>query len=590
MKKAFSSPLIRLLSHNKTHRPRIILAAICSILNKLFDVMPEILIGMAIDVVVNKEKSFLAGFGVLEPLHQVLTLGGLTLFIWGFESLFEFFHLVLWRNLAQTIQHEMRIDAYEHVQNLDISYFEDKSTGNLVSILNDDVNQLERFLNGGANALIQVFTTVVAVGGVFFFISPTLAGVSFVPIPLIIFGAFFFQKRAQPLYKEVREKVGLLSARLANNISGIATIKSFTAEDRELKRFAQESLSYLQSNRKAINVSSAFIPVIRMAILMGFLGTFLLGGWMVIEGKLAVGSYGVLVFLTQRLLWPLTELAETVDLYERAMASTRRILDLIKTPLKIKSTGLRTREKPQGAVTFEDVSFSYPKRPNILKDINLTIKKGDTVAFVGQTGSGKSTLIKLLLRFYKHEKGKILLDQFAIQDYSLQNLRESIGLVSQDVFLFHGSVRDNIAFGNPAASQEEIINAAKTAEADQFITELPEGYETLVGERGQKLSGGQKQRISIARAILKDPPIMILDEATSAVDNETEAAIQRSLRKIEIGRTTIIIAHRLSTIVHADQIYVLDKGKIVDHGTSEELLKRDGIYAKLWHVQIGEPT
>ncbi len=581
--------LLRLLRYARGFRRRIVLATTCSIMNKLFDVMPEILIGIAIDVVVRQQDSFIADLGVVDPKWQLALLGGLTLVIWVMESLFEYLYLVLWRNLAQDLQHSMRLDAYEHVQKLDLAYFEDRSTGNLVTVLNDDVNQLERFLDGGANSLIQVGTTVVAVGAVFFLISPLIALLAFTPIPLIVIGAFYFQRRAQPLYANVRERVGQLGARLSANLSGITTIKSFATEDFEAERIRQDSSAYLNANRKAIAISSAFIPVIRMAILAGFIATFMLGGWMTLNGNLNVGAYGVLVFLTQRLLWPLTGLAETVDLYERAMASSRRILDLIETPVSIRDIHDAPRlGEVAGRIDFQQVNFSYGDGERVLHDINLGIKAGSTVAFVGQTGSGKSTLIKLLLRFYKPDSGSILIDGQPIDAVSLDSLRRTIGLVSQDVFLFQGTIRENIAYGSPGATLAEVRAVAESAEAAEFIERLPHGYDTVVGERGQKLSGGQRQRLSIARALLKKPPILILDEATSAVDNDTEAAIQRSLQRISHSCTTLVIAHRLSTIVHADCIYVIDKGRIVEGGTHQELSARDGIYAALWSVQTGQ--
>jgi ATP-binding cassette subfamily B protein len=581
--------LARLLRYASGYRRRITLAALYSALNKLFDVMPEILIGIAIDVVVRQQDSFVAGLGISDPKWQMLLLAGLTLLIWMGESLFEYLHLVMWRNLAQDLQHAMRLDAYRHVQRLDLAYFEDRSTGNLVSILNDDVNQLERFFNGGANSLIQVVTTLLAVGGVFFAVSPLIALMAFTPIPVIIIGAFYFQRRAQPLYAEVRNRVGMLAGRLSGNISGITTIKSFATEEFEADAIRQDSEAYVAANRKAIAISSAFIPIIRMAILAGFVATFLLGGWMTLEGKLNVGAYGVLVFLTQRLLWPLTGLAETVDLFERAMASSRRILDLIEVPVRIRDQAdAKILAKVRGQIQYHDICFSYSAGHPVLENINLDIPASSTVAFVGQTGSGKSTLIKLLLRFYAPDSGRLLLDGEPVEGLQLDSLRRSIGLVSQDVFLFHGTVRENIAYGTPGASFEQVTAAADAAEASEFIQRLPQGYDTLVGERGQKLSGGQRQRLSIARALLKDPPVLILDEATSAVDNETEAAIQRSLLRISHTRTTLIIAHRLSTIVHADTIHVLDKGRIVESGTHLELLTANGIYASLWRVQTGD--
>ncbi|MEO1321123.1 MAG: ABC transporter ATP-binding protein, partial [Pseudomonadota bacterium] len=439
-----------------------------------------------------------------------------------------------------------------------------------------------------ANSLIQVATTLLAVGGVFFAVSPSIAFIAFTPIPVIVIGAFYFQRRAQPLYADVRERVGALGSRLAANLSAIMTIKSFATEAEEVERVSEQSRNYVQANRRAIRVSSAFIPIIRMAILAGFVATFLIGGYKVLNGTLNVGAYGVLVFLTQRLLWPLTDLANTVDLYERAMASTRRILDLIEVPVKIRDDQDAVRlESPKGAIRFEQVDFAYRDDVPVLHGIELDVKPGETIALVGQTGSGKSTIVKLLLRFYTPRAGRITVDGQPIESLVLASLRGHIGLVSQDVFLFHGSVRENIAYGRPDASEAEIRAAAEAAEATEFIDKLPEGLDTIVGEQGQKLSGGQRQRLSIARAVLKDPAILILDEATSAVDNETEAAIQRSMAHISEDRTTIVIAHRLSTIVNADQIHVLDQGRIVESGKHDALVARGGIYANLWRVQTG---
>lgn len=550
--------------------------------------MPEILIGMAIDVVVRQRQSFLAEFGIQDPFKQMLFLGVLTIVVWAFESLFQFLLQILWRNLSQSLQHDLRLDAYGHVQDLDMAWFEDASTGGLVAILNDDVNQLERFLDDGANALIQVATSVIAVGAVFFYVSPQIAVMAFTPVPVILIGAFWFQRRAQPRYANVREKVGMLSTRLANNIAGIATIKSFTREAHELDKLGEESRAYVVANRSAIRISSAFIPIIRMAILAGFVATLIYGGKLTLDGQLNAGAYSVLVFLTQRLLWPLTRLAETVDLFERAMASTRRILNLIEVPIRTRS-GSRPLplDQVKGEVTFEKTSFAYANGAEVLHDINISIGPGETVAIVGQTGSGKSTLMKLLLRFYSPTSGCVKLDGTDLIEFNIPDLRRAFGLVSQDVFLFHGSVAENIAYGRPGASQAEIEAAAMAAEAHEFIRQLPQGYDTIVGERGQKLSGGQRQRVSIARAVLKDPPVLILDEATSAVDNETEAAIQRSMQVITRGRTTLVVAHRLSTIVRADRIYVLDQGRVIEEGSHRELIADNGIYAALWKVQAG---
>jgi ATP-binding cassette subfamily B protein len=434
-----------------------------------------------------------------------------------------------------------------------------------------------------------VLTTVVLIGFMFFVLAPSIAWVAFLPIPLILWGSFRFQKRMEPHYAKVRETAGAISSLLANNLGGIATIKAFTSEDRETDRVAIESQRYREANRSAITLSAAFSLVIRVIILVGFTATLLWGGFMTLDERLAVGAYSTMVFLTQRLLWPLTRLGQTFDLYQRAMASTNRILDVLDTPAEIVSGEcVLERTDVAGHIEFDDVGFAYRTGYPVLFDIKLDLAPGATTAFVGATGSGKTTLVKLLLRLYDVTDGSIRIDGNDVRSLELHHLRQAMAVVGQDVFLFHGTVRDNIAYGKPGATQEDINHAAEVAEAHRFVMELPEGYDTIVGERGQKLSGGQRQRLSIARAVLMDPPILILDEATSSVDNETEAAIQRSLARLVVDRSTVVIAHRLSTIRNADTIYVVERGKIIESGTHEDLIESNGSYAALWRVQTGE--
>ena len=581
-------PLLRLLRYGKPYRGQVWGATLCSTFRTLFDLAPPYLIGVAVDVVVEQETSLLARLGVQNPLTQLLVLAGLTVITWGLESLSQYGADKLWRNLAQTLQHELRVDTYNHLQGLDLAYFEDHSTGTLLSILNDDINQLERFLNSGAQDLISFFTRVLAVGISFVLLAPGIAWFAMVPIPIILWGTFLFQSRLAPRYDAVRDQAGAISDRLANNLSGMATIKSFTAEAYESDRVYHDSNAYRQGNQRAIALSVAFQPVLRFCILLGFVLTLYLGGRAALAGQLSVGTYGFMVFIVQDLLWPFTFLSEIVDEYQRAMASVRRVMGLLDTPVAIvpgqQPLPLGT---VRGAVQFEAITFAYHGRHPVLKDLSLHVPAGATIGIVGATGSGKSTLVKLLLRFYDVQGGRICIDGQDICDLNARDLRRCIGWVSQDVFLFHGTVAENIGYGTFDATREQIIHAAKSAEAHDFIQELPQGYDTIVGERGQKLSGGQRQRLAIARALLKNPPILVLDEATSAVDNETEAAIQKSLAVITQGRTTIAIAHRLSTIRSADCIYVMDRGQIVEQGTHEELLRQNNLYAGLWQVQSG---
>jgi ATP-binding cassette subfamily B protein len=586
-------PLRQLWRHAGRHRGTVIFATVFSVLNKICDVAPEILIGAAVDVVVNKGQSFVGRvFGVEDRFDQLTILAIVTVIVWILESITDYIADITWRNLAQTLEHETRMEAYGHVQHLELAYFEDRSSGGLMAVLNDDVNQLERFLDLGANELILTAANVVLVGLTFALISPLLTVLAFLPIPVIVVGSLRYQRSLEKRYDAVRAAAGRIADTLTNNLGGIATIKAFTAEDREVERVAVDSKAYSDANADAIRYSSAFVPLIRMAILAGFTMTLVVGGQAALNGTLEVGLFSVLVYMTQRLLWPLTRLGETLDLYQRAMASCRRIYGLLEVEPSIRP-GSRDLPAPiAGAVRFDDVRFAYGNGAGgtVLQGLTLDIPAGETHAIVGATGAGKSTIVKLLLRLYQPTGGQIAVDGVPIDELTWRSLRGAMGFVSQDVFLFQGTVRENLTYGRPDASDEDVLRAAMLAEAHTFIETLPQGYDTIVGERGQKLSGGQRQRLTIARAILRDPAILVLDEATSAVDNETEAAIQRSLARVSADRTTIVIAHRLSTVRHAHRIHVLEAGEIIEAGTHEQLVEQGGLYAALWRVQTGEAS
>jgi ATP-binding cassette subfamily B protein len=582
-------PLRRLVEHTSSHKKTIRLASACSVINKIWDLAPPLLIGLAVDVVVLKENSFLAGMGVLDPWNQLILLSIVTFAVWGFESLFEFFYGVLWRNLAQTVQHELRLDTFNHVQKQGMGWFDERQRGDILAILNDDINQLERFLDKGANDLLQVSTTVVVVGAIFIAISWKVALFAVLPIPIIVWGSFRYQRSLEPKYAKVRDSAGKMNALLENDLAGMSTIQSFTAEERESVRVESLSEDYREANRAAIKLSAAFTPLIRMAILCGFTATLLLGGWLTLEGTLAIGAYSVLVFMTQRLLWPLTRLGETFDLYQRAMASSTRVLDVLESPMELEDGEIAPAEDEisKANLILENVNFGYPEREKIFSNLNLTIEAGKTIGVVGSTGSGKTTLVRLLLRFADIDSGSIKWVDSDIREWKLKSLRSSIALVDQHITLFPTTILENIRYGNPDSNDEDVKNAAMVAEATDFIESLPEQWGTMIGEGGHRLSGGQRQRLAIARAVLKDAPLLILDEATSAVDNETEAALQRSITKVSQDRTTVIIAHRLSTIRNADRIIVLEKGEIVEDGSHEELVDMNKIYSRMWSVQTG---
>ncbi|MDQ2648891.1 MAG: ABC transporter ATP-binding protein/permease [Actinomycetota bacterium] len=582
-------PLSELWQHARRHRAKVVKATVFSVLNKVCDVAPEILIGVAVDVVVNEDRSFVQRlFGVEDRFEQLSLLALITVLVWIAESVTDYIADVTWRNLAQTIEHDTRMEAYGHVQELEMSYFEDHTSGGLMTVLNDDVNQLERFLDMGANEIILTATNVLLVGITFFVISPLLTLLAFLPIPVIILGSLRYQRTLEKRYDRVRAAAGHIADSLTNNLGGIATIKAFNAEEREVKRVSRDSLAYAAANADAIRYSSAFVPLIRMAILAGFTMTLVVGGRAAIRGDLEIGQFSVLVYMTQRLLWPLTRLGEMLDLYQRAMASCRRIFGILAVEPSIRPGTAALPAPVRGAVQFDGVRFGYGSGPDVLVGLDLDIAPGETHAIVGATGAGKSTIVKLLLRLYEPRQGQIRIDGQPIDTLTFASLRGSMGFVSQDVFLFQGTVRENLTYGRPDATEEEVVRAATLAEAHTFITALSDGYDTVVGERGQRLSGGQRQRLTLARAILRDPAILVLDEATSAVDNETEAAIQRSLDAVSADRTTIVIAHRLSTVRNAHRIHVLEAGRVIEAGTHDQLVAQGGLYAALWRVQTGE--
>jgi ATP-binding cassette subfamily B protein len=562
------------------------------VINKVFDIAPEILIGVAVDVVVKREESFLGKMGMGDLREQLMILGGLTVLVWSGESLFQYLYGIEWRNLAQALQHKARTDVYDHVQHLRMTELETQRQGEIQTILTEDVNQLERFLNEGLVAIIHVVTSTILVCLVFFALSPIVAAFAMLPIPIIVLTAFWFQKGLGARYGAVRVSAGKLGARLASQLHGIATIKAYTAQKQALDALHADSRAYESTNQAAIKLSSAFVPLIRIAVLSGFVVTLVFGGFRTLDGTLAVGAYSVLVFLTQRLLWPFTGLGETVDLYQRSMASVERLLNLLalKREPQVAREGQTTVPSStyRGDIEYADVRFRYSPEQPVLHGLSLRIPGGRFVGLVGSTGSGKSTVIKMLLQFYRPDSGEIRLGGRPLDSLFVDELRRHIAWVGQETFLFHGTIHENIALGASTADRAAVIAAAKAAELHDFIQTLPRGYDTLVGDFGSTLSGGQRQRLSIARAVLKDPAILILDEATSAVDNDTEAAIQRSIARLSQGRTVIAVAHRLSTIRAADEIFVLESGQILEHGTHQSLLAKGGRYALLWSMQIGE--
>ncbi|UTF54480.1 ABC transporter ATP-binding protein [Natronosalvus rutilus] len=572
-----------------------------SVFARLLDLIPPILLGLAIDAIFLQDRPFNLRFVPSEwlPTEQAdqftltvviialsFTIGAAFHWLrnWGFNA------------FAQDIQHDVRTDTYDKMQRLDMEFFADKQTGEMMSILSNDVNQLERFLNDGLNSAFRLGVMVLGIAAVLLTINPQLALVSMAPVPLIAVFTYIFVKKIQPKYAAVRSSVGEVNSRLENNLGGIQVIKADNTENYESGRVEDVSRKYYDTNWGAITIRIKFFPGLQIISGIGFVLTFLVGGYWVFNGapgpfsgELGVGEFATFILLTQQLVWPMAQFGQIINMYQRAEASAERIFGLMDEQGRIETdVDAPDLEVDEGRVEYDDVTFSYDEEEVIVDDISFDVPGGETIALVGPTGAGKSTVLKLLLRLHDVDDGAIRIDDQDIREVSLPSLRQSMGYVGQQSYLFYGTVKENVTYGTFDASEEEIVEAAKAAEAHDFIQNLPDGYDTMVGERGVKLSGGQRQRLCIARAILKDPEILILDEATSDVDTETEMLIQRSIDHLTEERTTFAIAHRLSTIKDADQIIVLEGGEIVERGSHDELIENDGLYAHLWGVQAGE--
>ncbi|MCY4729751.1 ABC transporter ATP-binding protein/permease [Natronomonas gomsonensis] len=596
------NPMSRLFAeYGRPNALQVTVGVLASIFARLLDLLPPIMLGLAIDSVFGEQAFSLwlvpeawvptdewtQFWVVIGIIAGAFTLGAAFHWIrnWGFNS------------FAQNIQHSIRTDTYDTMQRLNMDFFADKQTGELMSILSNDVNRLERFLNDGLNSVFRLSVMVLGIGGVLLYYNWQLALIALLPVPLIAGFTYLFIRIIQPKYARVRSSVGKVNSRLENNLGGIQVIKSANTEPYESDRVDDVSMEYFDANWDAIETRIKFFPSLRLLAGIGFVVTFIVGGLWVftgtapgpLSGELSVGTFVVFILFTQRFIWPMAQFGQIINMYQRAYASSERIFGLMDEPDRLEiDPDAEPLAVDDGRVEYDDVTFGYDEEEAIIENVDFSVEGGETLALVGPTGAGKSTVLKLLLRLYDVDEGAIRIDGQDIRDVTLSSLRQHIGYVGQDTFLFYGTVRENITYGTFDADEEAVVEAAKAAEAHEFIENLPDGYDTMVGERGVKLSGGQRQRISIARAVLKDPDVLVLDEATSDVDTETEMLIQRSLDRLTADRTTFAIAHRLSTIKDADTIVVLEAGEIVERGTHGDLLEEGGLYAHLWGVQAGE--
>ncbi|WP_254536925.1 ABC transporter ATP-binding protein [Halomarina litorea] len=596
-------PMKRLFfEYGGENRLAFVVGLLSSVVARVLDLLPPLLLALAIDAVFLENRAFDLWLvpEVWEPATktgQLWLASGLIAFAFFGGAAFHWSRNWGWNSFAQNIQHAVRTDTYDKMQRLNMDFFAGKQTGEMMSVLSNDVNRLERFLNDGMNSAFRLSVMVVGIAVILFVTNWQLALVALVPLPLIMYFTYKFVQIIQPKYADVRSSVGKVNSRLENNLGGIQVIKTSNTENFESDRVEGVSKDYFDANWDAVETRIKFFPGLRVIAGVGFVVTFTVGGLWVITpggfgpftGTLSPGDFVLFILYTQRFIWPMAQFGQIINMYQRARASSARIFGLMDEPSRItEDPDADELVVDEGHVVYDDVTFGYDEGETIVEDVSFTVEGGETLALVGPTGAGKSTVLKLLLRMYDVDEGTIEIDGQDLRDVTIPSLRRRIGYVSQDTFLFYGTVAENIAYGTFDADEESIVEAAKAAEAHEFIENLPEGYDTEVGERGVKLSGGQRQRISIARAILKDPDILVLDEATSDVDTETEMLIQRSLDRLTEDRTTFSIAHRLSTIKDAEQIVVLEDGRIAERGTHEELLENDDLYAHLWGVQAGE--
>jgi ATP-binding cassette subfamily B protein len=619
-------PMVNLLGYASTYWVRLSLGVLAAFLTRFARLVPPIVVAAAIDRAIRQsgEAGLLTDVGLLPAaritgqaarLALLERLVAIAVLAYLLRSVARFASRYLLQSTAQKVQRDLRNDTYDHLQHLSMDFFVDHQTGGMMSILNSDINRLEQFLNTEFRQLIRVVATVGGIAVILWTYSPKLALVALAPVPLIGLASGQFLTWIEPRYKSIRETVARLNTRLENNLGGAAVIKTFDRYDFERERVAAQSEAYHDEKVHALRIRRGFFATLRLLTGVVFVLVLYLGGTDIItgtpgtDGALTLGGFALFFLLLRRLYSPMRRVGKSANKYQLAKSSAERVFGLLgREPTVTSPTPAHHPDGVDGDVAFDSVTFSYGDRDPVLHDVSLDVPAGTTVGLAGATGAGKSTLVKLVARFHDVDEGAVRVDGVDVRDYELQALRDEIAIVEQNPYLFSGTVAENIAYGDAATleaewagdgddeadgagggdqtARERVVEAATAAAADEFIRDLPAGYDTQVGERGVKLSGGQRQRLAIARALVNDPAIIIFDEATSDVDTETEDLIQESLERLVEERTAFVIAHRLSTIQHADEIVVLDDGRIVERGEHADLVARDGAYADLWNGQV----
>ncbi|MFB6167886.1 MAG: ABC transporter ATP-binding protein [Haloferacaceae archaeon] len=604
-----------LLGYARPYWPRLSLGVLAAVLTRVARLVPPVIVATAIDRVVlgSAAPGLLANVGLvptgsitgeaarLALLERLVVIAALAYLV---RSVARFGSRYLLQSAAQKIQRDLRNDTYDGLQRLSMGFFADHQTGGMMSILNSDINRLEQFLNTEFRQLVRVVATVSGIAVVLWYYAPTLALVALAPVPLVGLASAGFLRWIEPRYKSLRETVARLNSRLENNLGGVAVVKAFDRYAFERDRVAAQSQAYHDEKVAALRIRRAFFATLRLLTGVVFVVVLYLGGRSIITSPpgaalVSTGAFAAFFLYLRRLYSPMRRIGRSANKYQLAKSSAERVFGLLgRDPALTDPEDPCAPETVAGRVTFEDVSFGYDERERAVDGVSLDVEPGDTVGLAGPTGAGKSTLTKLVPRLYDVDAGRVLVDGVDVREYDLGALRDAVAVVEQTPYLFSGTVAENVAYGDADALDAErrgdrshrdrVVAATRAAAAHEFVADLPDGYDTQIGERGVKLSGGQRQRLAIARALLNDPAIIVFDEATSDVDTETEERIEAGVEQLVADRTAFVVAHRLSTIRDADQIVVMDEGQVVETGTHEELLAEDGEYAGLWRAQADE--